>query len=60
MALTIEGIFLLVSGLILIGSELRSIPKVGEGLKKTADWLGRFGVFIGVINLVLFVLALIR
>ncbi len=51
-------VFLLASGLVLLGSELERVPKVGDDLKKLAHWLSGFGVFIGVIDVVLFILAL--
>ena len=51
-------LFLLISGLILIGDGLTRIPKVGDDLKKAADWLSKFGIFIGIVNIALAVLAI--
>lgn len=58
MPIGIVEIFLLISGLILIGSELTRVPKVGRDLTNLSKWLGRFGVFIGLVNIILFFMAL--
>ena len=56
MAIGAVNLFLFFSGLILIGDGLGRVPQAGETLKKFANWLSGFGVFIGVIDVILAVL----
>ena len=58
MALGAIEIFLLISGLVLIGEGLKKVPKIGKDLESVANWLSGFGVFIGVIDIVLGILAI--
>ena len=58
MALGAIEIFLLISGLILVGEGLKNVPKIGKDLERFANWLSGFGVFIGVIDIVLGILAI--
>lgn len=51
-----ESLFLVISGLVLMGNELGEIPKAGTALKKTSRWFARFGVFIGLIDIALAIL----
>ncbi len=59
MSIGATEVFLLISGLILGGEALARIPKAGDSLKKMGNWLSGFGVFIGIIDIVLFFLALL-
>ena len=58
MAIGIEAIFLLISGLVFLAGSLNAIPKIGKHLAKLGKFLAGFGVFIGIIDIILFIMAL--
>jgi hypothetical protein len=54
----LEAIFLILSGLILIGTAGKSVPIIGGFLAKAGSWLGMFALVIGVVDLVIGVIHL--
>ena len=54
----INSVIAVFAGLVLLGSSLRSIPRVGLNLEKFARWLSFFDVAIGVIAIVVGILRL--
>ena len=54
----LAAIFLILSGLILIGTAGKSVPLIGGFLAKAGSWLGVFALFIGIIDLVIGVINL--
>ena len=50
---SVTGIMLILGGLILAASAVRSVPKVGGELARAAQWLARIGVVIGLILIVM-------
>ena len=51
-------IFLILSGLVLIGVAGKSVPLIGGFLAKAGSWLGGFALIIGVVDLVIGVINL--
>jgi hypothetical protein len=46
-------IFLIVSGLVLIGAAGERVPLIGKFLAKAGAWLSTFAIIIGIVDLVL-------
>ena len=56
MGVTLEGVWLIVSGLVLLSGSLYLIPALGKQLEKLAKFLGGFQTIIGVVAIVLGIL----
>ena len=54
----LAAIFLILSGLILIGLAGKSVPLIGGFLVKAGSWLGGFALIIGVVDLIIGVINL--
>ena len=52
------AIFLIISGLVLIGAAGNKVPLVGKYLARAGGWLGAFAIIIGIVDVVLGVIAL--
>jgi len=57
---TLQGIFALIAGFIMIVGILPAIPTVGKSLEKVAKWLGGFQGIIGIIVLILGILGVLN
>ena len=49
----LAAIFLILSGLVLIGAAGKSVPLIGGFLAKAGGWLGGFALIIGIVDLVI-------
>lgn len=54
----IESFMLLVSGLILAAAWLHNVPGIGKILKDIGNTLANIGAVVGIIDIILFIVAL--
>ncbi len=52
------AIFLIISGLVLIGAAGNKVPLIGKYLARAGSWLAAFAVIIGIVDIVLGIIAL--
>ena len=54
----LAAIFLILSGLVLIGTAGKSVPLIGGFLAKAGAWLGGFALILGIVDLIIGVINL--
>jgi len=54
----LSAIFLIVSGLVLIGAAGEKVPLIGKWLAKAGGWLAGFAIIIGIADLVIGIIGL--
>lgn len=56
---SVVGVALIVAGLVLAASAMRTIPRVGNDLQRAGHWLSRFRVVVGLFVLLVGVVSLL-
>ncbi len=49
----LAAIFLIISGLILIGSAGAKVPLIGKFLVRAGTWLGMFAIIVGIADIII-------
>jgi len=54
----VSAIFLIISGLVLIGAAGNKVPLIGKYLARAGAWLAGFAIIIGIVDIVLGIIGL--
>ena len=54
----LSAIFLIISGLVLIGAAGNKVPLIGKWLAKAGGWLAGFAIIIGIVDIILGIIGL--
>jgi hypothetical protein len=54
----LTAIFLIISGLVLIGAAGNKVPLIGKWLAEAGGWLAGFAVIIGIVDIIIGIIAL--
>jgi len=54
----VSAIFLIISGLVMVGAAGMRVPLIGKYLVKAGAWLAGFAVVIGVVDIVIGIIGL--